>query len=147
MELEIILAKPSDATDIEELEKECFSKPWTKENIIESLENSTIFFVAKLQNKTVGYCGMQNALGDGYITNVAVTKTARGKGVATRLLKALFSFAETNKLNFISLEVRKSNIPAIYLYNKMGFEDVGTRKNFYSDPREDAIIMTKYFLI
>ncbi len=145
MELEIILAAPQDAQDIEKIEKECFSKPWTKENIIESLENSTVFFVAKLKGETVGYCGMQNASGDGYITNVAVTKTARGKGVATRLLEALFDFAKTNELNFISLEVRKSNSTAICLYNKMGFTSVGTRKNFYSDPREDAIIMTKYF--
>lgn len=145
MELEIILADINDATDIENLEKECFCKPWTKENIIESLENSTVFFIAKLRGKTVGYCGMQNALGDGYITNVAVTKTARKSGVATYLLEALFEYAKTHKLNFISLEVRRSNNPAISLYNKLGFENVGTRKNFYTDPREDAIIMTKYF--
>lgn len=145
MDLEIVLADINDATNIEVLEKECFSKPWTKENIIESLENSTVFFVAKLQGKTVGYCGMQNALGDGYITNVAVTKTARKSGVATCLLEALFEYAKTHKLNFISLEVRGSNNPAISLYNKLGFENVGTRKNFYTDPREDAIIMTKYF--
>ena len=88
---------------------------------------------------------MQNALGDGYITNVAVTKTARKSGVATCLLEALFEYAKTHKLNFISLEVRGSNNPAISLYNKLGFENVGTRKNFYTDPREDAIIMTKYF--
>ena len=145
MELKIILATKSDAADIEKLEKECFNKPWSKENIIESLENSTVFFIARLEDKTVGYCGMQNATGDGYITNVAVTKDLRGKGVATNLLKTLFNYAKDNKLNFISLEVRKSNTPAISLYSKMEFETVGIRKNFYSDPREDALIMTKYF--
>ena len=145
MGLEFFSATEIDATDIEKLEKECFSKPWTKDDIVDSLKNSTVFFIAKMQNETVGYCGMQNASGDGYITNVAVTEAARKNGVATGLLEVLFDFAKINNLKSISLEVRKSNSPAISLYNKMGFETVGTRKNFYSDPREDANIMTKFF--
>lgn len=145
MEIKILKATFDDAHDISLLENECFSVPWTKENIIESLSSATIFYVAKCDEKTVGYLGMQNAMGDGYITNVAVTKDFRNFGVATSLLSALFEYATKNQMNFISLEVRKSNVPAISLYKKLGFKDVGIRKNFYTAPKEDAVIMTKYF--
>ncbi len=145
MEIKILKASHDDAYDISLLENECFSVPWTKENIIESLNSATVFYVAKSDSKTVGYLGMQNAMGDGYITNVAVTKNFRNFGVATALLSALFEYATKTQMNFISLEVRKSNIPAISLYKKLGFKDVGVRKNFYTAPKEDAVIMTKYF--
>ncbi len=145
MEIEILRATENDAYDISLLETECFSVPWTKENIIESINSSTVFYVAKSDNKTVGYLGMQNAMGDGYITNVAVTSEFRKMGVATKLLSALFDYANKTQMNFISLEVRTSNNAAISLYEKLGFKDVGIRKNFYSAPKEDAVIMTKYF--
>lgn len=145
MEIKIFRATESDAYDISLLEAECFSVPWTKENIIDSLNSATVFYVAKQEDKTVGYLGMQNAMGDGYITNIAVTSEFRKMGVATKLLSALFDYATKSQMNFISLEVRKSNNPAISLYQKLGFKDVGTRKNFYTSPKEDAVIMTKYF--
>ncbi len=145
MELKILKATEKDAYDISLLEAECFSVPWTEENITDSINSATVFYIAKQNGKTVGYLGMQNAMGDGYITNVAVTKDFRKKGVATALLSELFNYATKNSMNFISLEVRKSNLAAISLYQKLGFIDVGTRKNFYTAPKEDAVIMTKYF--
>ena len=145
MEFKIFKASEKDAHDISLLEAECFSVPWTKENIVESINSATVFYVAKFNDKTVGYLGMQNAMGDGYITNVAVTNEFRKKGVATALLSSLFDYAIKNSMNFISLEVRKSNTAAISLYQKLGFIEVGTRKNFYTAPKEDAVIMTKYY--
>lgn len=145
MEITVLIATNSDADDFSILERECFSTPWTKDNILESMDNSTVFFKAVVNNKTVGYCGMQLTLSEGYITNVAVTSEYRGCGVASELLKSLFEYAKLKKLNLISLEVRVSNLPAISLYKKLGFLPLGERKNFYKSPRENALIMTKFF--
>jgi ribosomal-protein-alanine N-acetyltransferase len=87
---------------------------------------------------------MHDIAGEGYITNVAVAPRFRRLGVATALLGALLSYAKENGLLFITLEVRESNRAARLLYGGLGFTDEGTRRNFYTDPAEDAIIMTKH---
>ena len=98
------------------------------------------------ENESIlGYAGLQIVLDEGYVTNIAVTKTARGKGIGKALVEALVNLSKNKNLAFISLEVRESNLPAISLYKKFGFEDKGKRKAFYSNPTEDAIIMTKEF--
>ena len=131
--------------DITEIEKRCFSRPWTKESIASAKENGTSFFVFESQGKAVGYVGISAVLDEGYITNIAVLPEYRNKGVASSLLKRLDSFAIEKALAFISLEVRKSNNTAISLYEKFGYKTEGCRKSFYDDPREDALIMTKRF--
>ncbi len=135
--------KENDETFIAGLEKECFSQPWSEKAILEARENNTIFLVAEENKKIIGYAGLQTVLDEGYITNVAVTKEHRGKGVAKALMEKLLEKGEEQNLSFITLEVRESNLAAINLYKKFGFIKEGERKNFYVSPRENAHIMTK----
>ncbi len=136
--------KKAYANEIECIEKHCFSTPWTKEQIIAS-NDSTVFFLAKNEEKCVGYGGMYTVLSEGYVTNIGVLPEHRKKGIGQRLLEALIEYSKENKLSFLSLEVRVSNLAAISLYEKNGFKKIGVRKNFYSNPKEDALIMTRYF--
>lgn len=131
--------------EIARLEKECFSTPWSEQTIEDAFKTGTRFFVAQKDNSVLGYVGISAILDEGYITNVAVFPEARQQGVASALLNSLFKFAKENSLSFISLEVRESNNAAISLYQKFGFKTEGKRKNFYSAPQEDALIMTKRF--
>ena len=130
---------------IADLEKICFSEPWSEDGILESYKNGTKFFVAIKNSQILGYVGISAVLDEGYITNIAVAKKYRKQGVASALIENLFLFAKQNSLKFISLEVRESNLPAVTLYNKFGFIKEGLRKIFYENPRENAIIMTKRF--
>lgn len=92
----------------------------------------------------LGYAGLQAVLDEGYINNVAVAPAYRRRGVAGALIAALVRFGEA-KLSFLTLEVRASNAPAIALYEKYGFTQAGRRKNYYDDPREDALLLTRRF--
>ena len=142
MEINVRFYTDADAPFIAELEKECFSDPWSQNAIIEAAEYGTVFFVAQLQGKIVGYLGMKPILDEGYISNVAVTSEIRGKGVGSALLERLTIYAKENGIKTISLEVRPSNAPAIALYQKFGYAEVGRRRNFYSHPTEDGLILT-----
>lgn len=138
-------AEKQHIKDIAQLEKECFSTPWSENTIEDAFEHGTKFFVAQKNNEVLGYLGISVVLDEGYITNVAVFPKTRRLGVASKLLEYLIDFAKKNRLSFISLEVRESNLSAISLYKKFGFENSGLRKNFYENPKENAIIMTKRF--
>ena len=127
------------------IENACFSHPWTKDGIIEALENRTKFFVFEKNGEVMGYVGVSVILDEGYITNIATLPEYRNQGVATALLTKLDDLAKLENLSFISLEVRISNEKAISLYEKFGYKTEGVRKNFYDDPKEDALIMTKRF--
>ena len=133
----------NDLDKVAAMEKEIFSMPWSKESFRESLlQNYSYFFVVE-EGDILGYCGVHNFGGDGEITNVAVDKNARGQGVATKMLQ--YAMDETKKIGVeaFTLEVRISNTKAIGLYEKLGFENKGIRKNFYENPVEDAMIMWK----
>ncbi len=133
-----------DIADIAYIEQQCFSTPWSDAQI-RSSEDSTIFFLAKVQNQTVGYGGMYTVLDEGYVTNIGVLPDFRHQGIGRKIVEALIDFSIQRELSFLSLEVRISNEAAISLYHSLGFEVVGVRKNFYSHPIEDAKIMTRYF--
>ncbi len=94
----------------------------------------------------IGYAGMWMSVDGGEITNVAVHPDYRRKGIASSLVGNLIRICEINKLLYLNLEVRESNCKAISLYNKLGFEKVGIRKNYYKNPTENAILMTKTFI-
>lgn len=127
--------------DVYEIEKTCFVHPWSKENLAEQIHLDTShFLVAELDGKVVGYMGLQIFSREGYVTNVAVLPAYRGRGIAQQLISVQLE----NDMDFITLEVRESNVPAIRLYTKMGFETIGIRPRFYSDPEENAVIMTRY---
>ena len=131
--------------DVYILETECFSHPWSKQSLEEELNNETsLFLVAKEENEVIGYIGMSIVIDEGYIFNVAVRENYRNKGVATALINELVTYGKKNNFSFITLEVRESNLPAISLYSKFGFIKAGERKNYYSNPKENAILMTKY---
>ena len=130
---------------IAELERECFSEPWSEKALLESMQAGTKFFAVCQAGTVLGYVGISTVLDEGYITNVAVTKSARRQGVASLLMHRLSVLARENSLSFISLEVRASNDGARALYQKFGYRDEGLRKGFYRNPTEDAVIMTKRF--
>ncbi len=133
-------------SDVSKIEKECFSEPWSEKSILEEFNNQNSYFVvATLENDIIGYAGMYCVCDEGYIYNIAVRKQYRGLGVGKRLLICLEDYSKQNKLKFLTLEVRNTNNIAINLYEKSLFTKVGVRKDFYSNPKEDAIIMTKYF--
>lgn len=134
-----------DISRIAELEKLCFSEPWSENALSESLDAGTLFFVAQDKGEVIGYIGISVISGEGYITNVAVFPEYRKKGVASALLSRVLRLKNEMPLEFVSLEVRASNDAAISLYNKVGFLECGRRKGFYRNPTEDAIIMTRRF--
>ncbi len=129
-----------------EIERQCFHAPWSAEALGEELGNQEhLFLVAEENGAALGYVGCQTVLDEGYITNVAVSPEARRRGIARMLLHELSARAEEKGLAFITLEVRQSNAAAIALYEGQGYNEVGVRKGFYSNPKEDAVLMTKYF--
>lgn len=133
-----------DAELIAEIERKCFATPWTEEQI-KSSDDSTVFFLARVDEKVVGYGGMYTVLDEGYVTNIGVLPEFRRRGIGAKIVNELIDFSKERSLSFLSLEVRVSNIAAINLYKSFGFEEVGKRKNFYRLPNEDALIMTRYF--
>lgn len=143
--ISVFKAEYADIPDIARLERECFSSPWSENAIKESMDAATHFFVAVSDGNVIGYLGISAVADEGYITNIAVTENQRGRGVGTLLLDRCLTLARELTLAFVSLEVRVSNERAISLYEKMGFSNEGRRKNFYTNPTEDAIIMTRRF--
>ena len=128
--------------DVANIEKTCFANPWSRQDLKNQLELDTSHFLVAVEDgRAVGYMGLQIFSGEGYVTNVAVLPEYRGQGIAQALIKEQMK----NDMSFITLEVRESNAPAINLYTKMGFINVGIRPDFYSDPTENAIIMTHKF--
>lgn len=127
-----------------EIEKACFHAPWSESMLREELGKG-IFLVAERDGQAVGYVGCQTVLDEGYITNVAVSPDCRRQGVGRALIGTLVSHAGAQGLAFVTLEARTSNMPAIALYENAGFQKVGVRKNFYTAPVEDALLMT-FFL-
>lgn len=141
--LDIVAMKLEHVDAVAELEKQCFSSPWTREGIAEETENENAhFLVAVAANKVIGYIGVHEVCGEAYIDNIAVSPDHRRLGIGEKLLKAAEQNAFGRGCEFISLEVRKSNLVAISLYRKLGYETAGERKNFYTNPAEDAVIMT-----
>ena len=146
MEFEIENMAFSHIDGIVKIEKNCFSSPWTYDGIKEELENeNSHFLVAVSDNETIGYIGVQEICGEGYITNIGVLPSFRRNGIGEALLTKAIEGSRERKCEFISLEVRESNGPAISLYEKLGFKKCGKRKNFYSNPTEDGLIYTLKF--
>lgn len=145
MDFKIVKMTSSHIEEIAELEKECFSSPWSENGLKMELDNNFArFFVAFSGEKIAGYIGSHNVLGEVYITNVAVFPEFRRNGVGKALVEFLVDEMKAENADFVTLEVRKSNLNAISLYEKCGFDKVGERKNFYEKPIEDAVLMTNY---
>jgi ribosomal-protein-alanine N-acetyltransferase len=147
MNVRIVPMNADHLDEVAELERICFSVPWSRNMLAEELDNLLSAFLVALDDndKVVGYAGVQVILDEGYITNVAVRPECRRQGIAAKLLQVFLDFAKANQLAFLTLEVRASNYDAIALYGSRGFRSVGRRKNYYEHPKEDAIIMTLEF--
>ena len=134
--------------ELERLERICFSHPWSKRMLAEELDNACAAFLVAEDGDTgavLGYAGLLAMMDEGYITNVAVFPEYRRCGIAAKIIEVFMNFARGNQLSFLTLEVRPSNEAAIALYQSFGFEEVGRRRNYYDLPKEDALILTRYF--
>ncbi|MBQ3089713.1 MAG: ribosomal protein S18-alanine N-acetyltransferase [Oscillospiraceae bacterium] len=132
---------------IAQLERLSFSLPWTEEMLLEELESMTgsVIVAVDKDRNVLGYASITVVLDEGYINNIAVQRKYRRMGLGSDLLGVFIRFAEAQKLSFLTLEVRDTNLAARSLYSKFGFREVGRRKNYYDQPREDAILMTRFF--
>ena len=129
-----------------EIEKVCFSVPWTEGMLRSEIDDSSCVYRGIFDGEAlVGYAGMRTVLDEGYINNVAVLPAYRRQGLARALLTELEKDAAALRLSFMTLEVRESNLPARTLYASLGYVPVGLRPRYYERPAEDAVLMTKYF--
>ena len=128
MEYKIIDAAIEHVPALEELEKLCFSTPWTEEMLKSQLPDDKHQFIVAVENDTLlGYVGMMHILDEGYISNVAVNPDFRRMGIADALIDELVERGRALELAFITLEVRESNEPARRLYSKHGFRHLQFR--------------------
>ncbi len=129
------------------IEKDCFAVPWSRKAFEGELENKlAVYVVATEGNDVIGYGGMWHVVTEGHITNIAVHKDHRRRGVGDAIVKALIGIAEERNMIGLTLEVRKSNDGARKLYENNGFKLEGIRTEYYEDNREDALIMWKYLI-
>lgn len=142
--IKIVSMDCSHVAAVAALEKTCFSDPWSENSIAYELKNPlSLWLVALADSKVVGYVGSQSVIGESDMMNVAVDPNYRRMGIAYRLIEALIAALAEKDNHSLALEVRASNTPAIALYGKMGFTEVGRRRNYYRNPREDALILRK----
>ena len=124
------------------VEENCFTDPWSKDSIRKELKNDLArYLVAEIDNQIVGYVGVWFVVDEGHITNVAVHSDYRGRKIGDKLVDEMVKLCKENNLVAMTLEVRTSNTVAQNLYRKYGFKIAGIRKEYYSDNKEDAIIM------
>lgn len=129
---------------VAELEKMCFSMPWSEKSIASELQNDlALWMVALSGDMVVGYVGSQTVCGETDMMNVAVHPDYRRKGIGGILIEQLIMELKQRESSSLTLEVRSSNEPAIALYEKLGFRQAGRRPNYYRNPREDALILRK----
>lgn len=140
--IEIRTLEKKDLIQVVALEQKIFSVPWSLKSFEDTLKRKeNIYIVAENNNQVIAYCGLWGIPPDGDICNVAVAKEYRNQKVGQALIKELLKRGQDAGLHTFTLEVRKSNQPAIHLYQKFGFKSVGIRKDFYELPKEDGIIM------
>jgi ribosomal-protein-alanine N-acetyltransferase len=126
------------------LEALCFSDPWSEKSIASELENRlSLWLVAEEDGAVLGYVGSQTVMDETDMMNIAVDPEHRRRRIAAWLIDALISELRQKGSRCLTLEVRESNLPAAKLYESMGFAQIGLRKNYYRNPRENALILRK----
>ena len=147
MYYQIVPMDRSHIPQIEKLEQTCFSVPWTENMLTDALFDPQASFIVAEDDEgnVVGYAGLHVVLDEGYIDNVAVRPSCRRQGIGDRLLDVFCRFGQAH-LAFLTLEVRPSNQAAVALYCKHGFQEAGRRKDYYQDPTEDALLLTRTFV-
>ncbi len=148
--MEKLIIRQMNLSDLDEvcaIEDASFSIPWSRNSFAEALADENNFlFVCESDGSVVGYADTWCVLDEATVTNIAVKEDFRGRGIGAMLLKEALDEAGRRDIVAVTLEVRKSNVPAISLYEKFGFESVGIRPGYYEKPTEDAVIMWKYNL-
>ncbi|WP_273222683.1 ribosomal protein S18-alanine N-acetyltransferase [Geosporobacter ferrireducens] len=144
-ELTIRYMNKEDISQVLEIEKQCFSVPWTKEAFVMEVEKNKFarYIVAELDEIIVGYGGMWMVIDEAHVTNIGVRPDFRGRGFGDVIVKAMIAAAEKEGIYNMTLEVRASNRVARNLYEKYGFKACGIRPKYYQDNNEDAVIMWK----
>ena len=144
--MRIVNMNTDHVSQVAELEKLCFSDPWSENSVSSELNNPlSLWLVAVDGERVAGYVGSQSVMGESDMMNIAVHPDYRRRGLAEMLVAALVTALKNAGNTCLTLEVRASNAPAIALYEKTGFSQVGLRKNYYRNPREDALILRKEF--
>ena len=129
---------------VAELEKNCFSQPWSEKSVAGELENPlSLWLVAMEGDRLAGYVGSQTVMDETDMMNLAVGSEFRRQGVGEALVNALVASLKELGSRCLTLEVRDSNEAARALYGKLGFREIGRRRGYYRDPREDALILRK----
>ncbi|ATD55898.1 ribosomal protein S18-alanine N-acetyltransferase [Clostridium chauvoei] len=144
MKIAYNLMTSNDIDGVYEISNLCFSVPWSIESIKSELNNPLAkYIVAKeiASNRIIGFVGVWIIAGEGDITNIGVHPNYRKNHIATNLLQCLFKLCEDLNCNTINLEVRESNIPAQNLYTNFEFKNIGLRKGYYEDNKENAVLM------
>ena len=140
--------KAEHVPQVARLEKLCFADPWSEMSIASELQNIWAYWLVAMQDDmVVGYIGSQSTIDETDVMNVAVHPDWRRQGIAEQLIENLIEELKERGSHALMLEVRASNAPAISLYEKMGFRQVGLRKNYYRKPKEDALILRKEWKI
>ncbi len=146
--IEITAMTDAHVSQIAELEKICFSDPWSEKSVASELSNPlSLWLVAVEGARVVGYIGSQTVAGETDMMNVAVHPDYRRQNIALALVNGLIEALKERESHCLSLEVRQSNAPAIALYEKLGFQQVGLRPNYYRNPKENAYILRKEWAI
>ncbi len=132
-----------DVPQVHGLEVATFAEPWSAQSFADEMEKNPCarYLVAEAAGEVVAYAGAWLVFEEGHITNIAVKETARGQGIGERLTRALMQYAANLGVQYMTLEVRKSNFAAQSLYRKLGFAQLGVRKRYYEDNGEDALLM------
>lgn len=146
MNAEIKFISKEFSSEVAEIEKLCFSKPWSESAVESEMESEFSDFIgAFIEEKLVGYIGGRTIAGETEIFNVAVKPAFRRRGIAKALMEKFIETVREKNTDVIFLEVRASNLSAIALYEKEGFVFCGIRKDYYTAPKENAILMRLAF--
>ncbi|HJB15998.1 MAG TPA: ribosomal protein S18-alanine N-acetyltransferase [Candidatus Blautia excrementipullorum] len=133
-----------DLDQVMEIEEDLFAVPWTKEGFLTYLmKEDTMFFVVEEKGRILGFCSMMAVLDEGDILNVAVRRDRQKEGIGFFLVDSMIRMAQMQGIRVVHLEVRESNESARRLYRRLGFQEDGLRKNYYTEPAEAAVLMTK----
>lgn len=142
--MEYIKMTQAHVAQVAQLEKLCFSLPWSENSVTSELRNPLSLWIVAVEGETLaGYVGSQSVMGEADMMNLAVQPEYRRQGIGEKLVSVLITALAQQSVSSLALEVRASNAPAISLYEKLGFAQVGRRPNYYRNPKEDALILRK----
>ncbi len=135
--------KEEDIDQILEIEHASFATPWSREAFYNEIYNNkfAVYIVLEEDDKIIGYCGAWVVIDEAHVTNVAILPAYRGRHLGEALLRKMMTVAKDMGARSMTLEVRVTNNVAQSLYRKLGFQNGGIRKNYYTDNQEDALVM------